>query len=125
MTWAFDNGWIDLDDWVYPYFRTGAPKNSFRVSDPELDSLLDAQRREFDSERRKELGYEIQRYLLGGKGDKPGSYVRLDYAAFASSSVSWPYFKNRVTFPSAFGNNYYHANVWLDRNDPSFAGRPA
>jgi ABC-type transport system substrate-binding protein len=36
MTWGFDNGWIDLDDWVFPYFRTDAPKNSFKVSDPDL-----------------------------------------------------------------------------------------
>jgi hypothetical protein len=34
MTWGFDNGWIDLDDWTYPYFRSDAPKNSFKVSDP-------------------------------------------------------------------------------------------
>jgi ABC-type transport system substrate-binding protein len=25
MTWGFDNGWIDLDDWCYPYFKTGGP----------------------------------------------------------------------------------------------------
>jgi ABC-type oligopeptide transport system substrate-binding subunit len=33
---AFDNGWNDLDDWVYPYFHTGGPKNSSNLSDPEL-----------------------------------------------------------------------------------------
>ncbi|MBI1884888.1 MAG: ABC transporter substrate-binding protein [Chloroflexi bacterium] len=22
FTWGFDNGWIDLDDWVYPYFHS-------------------------------------------------------------------------------------------------------
>ena len=37
FTWGFDNGWIDLDDWFYPYYKTGGPKNSFRVSDPDLD----------------------------------------------------------------------------------------
>src|SRR3990172_7385890 len=41
-TWGFDNGWIDLDDWVYPYFHTGGPKNSFPLSHPSLDALLDA-----------------------------------------------------------------------------------
>ncbi|HEU4760526.1 MAG TPA: ABC transporter substrate-binding protein [Dehalococcoidia bacterium] len=122
FTWGFDNGWIDLDDWVYPYFRTGAPKNSFRLSDPELDGMLDAQRKEFDADKRRELGYEIQRYLLGLKGDKAGSYVRLDYATLILDFISWPYFKNRVTFPW-FGDSYWNANVWLDRNDPSYQGR--
>jgi hypothetical protein len=124
MTWVFDNGWIDLDDWVYPYFHTNGPKNSFGVSDPELDSMLEAQRREFDIDRRRQLGYDIQRHLLGVNGDKPSSYARLDYAAFISSSVAWPYVKNRVTFPMVFGNSQWNANVWLDRNDPSYDGRP-
>ena len=67
--WGFDNGWIDLDDWVYPYFHSTGSKNSFKVSDPELDMLLDDQRQEFDIDRRRELGYHIQRYLLGLEGD--------------------------------------------------------
>jgi peptide/nickel transport system substrate-binding protein len=123
MTWGFDNGWIDLDDWVFPYFRTNGPKNSMRVSDPELDRLLDAQRREFDIERRKQLGYEIQRYILGEiKQDAPGTLARLDYASPGGGSISWPYFKNRTSWPW-FGNSYWNANIWFDRNDPSWRGR--
>jgi peptide/nickel transport system substrate-binding protein len=125
MTWGFDNGWIDLDDWVFPYFRTGGSKNSFEVSDPDLDNLLDAQRREFDIDRRRELGFQIQRYLLGldGNEEKPSAFARLDYAAPFGAIVSWPYFKNRVSFPW-FGNNYWTANIWMDRDDPSFQNRP-
>src|SRR3990170_1420096 len=54
-TWGFDNGWIDRDDWVYPYYHTGGPKNSFGVSDPDLDALLEAQRREVDEDKRRDL----------------------------------------------------------------------
>ena len=130
-TWGFDNGWIDLDDWVYPYFKTGASKNSFGVSDPEMDKLLDAQRREFDEEKRREIGFQIQRYLLGVKPDGSGpldlrpntaAFARLDYATLIGASVSWPYYKNRYTFPW-FGNNHWMANYWLDRSDPSFGSR--
>jgi|FLYL01.1.fsa_nt_gi ABC-type transport system substrate-binding protein len=124
MTWGFDNGWIDLDDWVFPYFRTNGPKNSFRVSDPELDKLLDEQRREFDPDRRRELGYQIQRYLLGVTNpEAPAAHARLDYACPGGGAVSWPYYKNRTSWPW-FGNQYWVANVWFDKNDPSFAGRP-
>jgi ABC-type transport system substrate-binding protein len=130
-TWGFDNGWVDLDDWVYPYFKTGGPKNSFGVSDPELDKLLDAQRREFDEETRREIGYQIQRYILGVKPDGSGpldlkpntaAFARLDYATLIGAGVSWPYYKNRYTFPW-FGNNEWIANMWLDTSDPSYSGR--
>ncbi|MCH8920042.1 MAG: ABC transporter substrate-binding protein [Chloroflexi bacterium] len=130
-TWGFDNGWIDLDDWVYPYFHTGGPKNSFGVSDPALDALLDAQRAEFNEDARREIGYQIQRYLLGVKPDGSGplelkpdtaAFARLDYATLITAGVSWPYYKNRYTFPW-FGNNHWAANQWLDQDDPSFQGR--
>src|SRR5437667_284399 len=126
MTWGFDNGWIDLDDWVYPYFHSTGSKNSFRLKDPDLDTLLDAQRTEFDYEKRKELGYRIQRYLLGLEGDgmQKGAHARTDYATPRTATVAWPYFKNRVAFPW-FGNSYWSANVWLDKNNPTIRGRPA
>jgi peptide/nickel transport system substrate-binding protein len=126
MTWGFDNGWIDLDDWVYPYFHSTGSKNSFRLNDPDLDKLLDAQRTEFDYEKRKDLGYRIQRYLLGLEGDgmQKGAHARTDYATPRTATVAWPYFKNRVAFPW-FGNSYWSANVWLDKNNPTIRGRPA
>jgi peptide/nickel transport system substrate-binding protein len=124
MTWGFDNGWIDLDDWVYPYFKTGGPKNSFQVSDPTLDALLDAQRAEFDFDTRLDLGYQIQRYLLGlTNPEADAAHVRPNYAAPGGGTISWPYFKNRVSFPW-FGNSYWNANIWLDQIDPSYQGRP-
>jgi ABC-type transport system substrate-binding protein len=132
-TWGFDNGWIDLDDWVYPYFKTGGPKNSFGVSDPELDKMLDASRLEFDEEKRVEIGHQIQRYLLGVKPDGSGpldlkpdtaAFARLDYATLVTAGIAWPYYKNRYAFPW-FGNNHWFANQWLDRNDPSISGRGA
>jgi peptide/nickel transport system substrate-binding protein len=125
MTWGFDNGWIDLDDWVYPYFHSTGSKNSFRLEDPDLDRLLDAQRTEFDYERRRELGFQIQRYMLGLEGDgmQKGAHARSDYATPRTATVAWPYFKNRVAFPW-FGSSYWIANVWLDKNDASFGARP-
>ncbi len=129
ISWGFDNGWIDLDDWVYPYFKSGAPKNSFKVSDPQLDSLLDAQRKEFDAPKRKQLGYDIQRYLLGvdaaGKPiDKPGNavFARLDYAAPSGPNLGWPYLKNNTNWPW-FGNSYWNAQIWIDKSDPTYHDR--
>ena len=122
MSLAYDNGWIDLDDWLFPYFYSGGAKNSLGVSDPELDAMLDGQRREFDFEKRRALGYEIQRYILGEKGDKPAALSRLDYITAFGPSVSWPYYRNRVAFPW-YGNAHWFCNTWLDRDDPRFGGR--
>ena len=125
MTWGFDNGWIDLDDWVYPYFKTDGPKNSFKISDPKLDTLLDAQRREFDIDARKAIGYDIQRYLLGVTDPvAKAAHARIEYATPGGGSISWPYLKNRVSYPW-FGNSYWASNVWIDQNDPSYTGRPS
>lgn len=115
---AFDNGWIDLDDWLYPYFYTNAPKNSFSLSDPELDRLLDAQRAEFDLEQRRQLGYQIQHYLL----DKV--LARLDWVSQISRTTGWPYAKNSRSMPW-FGNMFHMANYWLDSSHPAFQGRPS
>jgi peptide/nickel transport system substrate-binding protein len=117
-SWGFDNGWIDLDDWLYPYFHTGGTKNSFLLSDPALDAKLDAQRAEFDTKNRQALGYDLQNYLL------ESVLARLDYCSPVTRGVSWSYVKN--TFEATwFGSNFLFANVWIDQGDPNYSGRPA
>ena len=116
MTWGYDNGWIDLDDWLYPYFHTGGTKNSFLLSDPDLDAQLDKQRGEFDYEARRKIGLDTQHYLL----DKV--LARLDYSAPVSRFVDWDYVKNEV-IATWYGSNFLYANTWLDSTDPSYSGR--
>jgi len=109
---------IDLDDWLYPYFHSQGVKNSFMLADAELDRLLDAQRAEFDFQKRQQLGYEIQRYLL----DKV--VARLDWVAFTERTTMWPYRRNHKHEPW-MGLTYRWANEWLDKTDPTYQGRPA
>ena len=123
FTWGYDNGWIDLDDWVYPYFKTGGPKNSFKVSDPALDKLLDDSRAEFDNDKRTQIGYPIQRYILGVTDpNAPAAHARIDYACPGGGSIRWPYAKNDSSWPW-FGNQYWAAEGWFDHSDPSYADR--
>jgi len=114
---AYDNGWIDLDDWLYPYFHTGGPKNDSGVSDPTLDGMLEAQREEFDPAERQRLGYEIQRYLLDNV------LTRLDFVAAIWLWVAWPYYRNFRPTPF-FGNSFLMANAWLDQSQPIWGSRP-
>ena len=119
FTLNYDNGWNDLDDWLYPYFHSQGYKNSFNLSDPDLDAMLEAQRAEFDYERRHQIGLDIQHYLLDNV------LARLDWVAQVSLALDWPYVKNHWLQPW-FGYLYVHLpNIWLDSTHPSFAGRSA
>ena len=115
---GYDNGFNDLDDYVYPYFHSSGVKNSFMLADPTLDQMLEGQRAEFDEARRRELGYEIQRYLLDNV------QAKLDWDGDIAMWAQWPYRRNRVVQPW-FGETFLLANEWLDSSDPTFQGRPA
>jgi peptide/nickel transport system substrate-binding protein len=117
LTLNYDNGWLDLDDWVYPYFHSTGSKNSFNVSDPALDRMLEAQRAEFDVDRRRQLGYDIQHYLLDN------IVARLDWVCDEGITTRWLYHRNRHPDPW-FGNTHHFANEWLDHSHPDFEGRP-
>jgi peptide/nickel transport system substrate-binding protein len=44
------------------HFSPDNPLNNSRVNDPKMNSMLNAQRREFDQAKRKQIVYDIQRY---------------------------------------------------------------
>jgi peptide/nickel transport system substrate-binding protein len=117
-SFGFDNGWIDLDDWVYPYFHTGGTKNSFLISDSKLDSMLDGQRAEFDHQKRQSLGYDIQNYLLDNV------CARIDYVSPITRGVAWNYVQNQWN-ATWYGSNFLMANVWIDQTASTYSGRPA
>jgi len=117
FAFAYDNGWIDLDDWLYPYFHTDGPKNDSGLSDPTLDGMLVAQREEFDPAERQRLGYEIQHYLLDNV------LTRLDFVAAIWLWVAWPYYRNFRPMPF-FGNSFQMANAWLDQAHRIWGSRP-
>jgi len=118
MSMGYDNGWNDLDDWIYPYFHTDGAKNSFNISDPELDRMLDEERAEFDTAKRQQMGYDLQDYLL------TKVVGMLLWVSPAGPSIHWPYLKNTVGLPW-FGSSFHRADVWIDTTDPSYQGRKA
>ena len=110
-----DNGWIDLDDWVYPYFHSSGTKNSFALRSSDLDGLIDAQRKELDEPRRRAIGYDIQRKLLALN-------LGVNFVSERVVALAWPYVRG---FPLDASDGYQHrfADAWIDRHDPSFRGR--
>jgi ABC-type transport system substrate-binding protein len=115
---GYDNGFNDLDDFVYPYFHSTGVKNSFMLADATLDQMLDAQRAEFDQSRRQQLGYEIQRYLLDNV------QAKLDWVGDIAMWAQWPYRRNRRIQPW-FGETFLLADEWIYSAHPTYQGRPA
>jgi len=115
--WAVgpDDGWVDLDDWVYPYFHSEGTKNSFPLRDKEMDALIVAQRVELNEDKRREIGYQIQRKLLDLN-------VGINFVSERVVALAWPYLRN---FPLDVADGYQHrlADCWMDQGDPSYRGR--
>ena len=110
-----DQGWIDLDDWVYPYFHSNGTKNSFPLRDTELTSMIDAQRIQLDKAQRREIGYNIQRRLLALNAG-------VNLVSERIVALTWPYVKG---FPMDTTDGFQHrfADCWIDQQDPAFRGR--
>jgi peptide/nickel transport system substrate-binding protein len=117
FTWSYDNGFTDLDDWLYSYHHTEGGLNASRVSDPQLDEWLEQQREEFDYEKRREIGLNIQDRLMTEIVNGYRFFNDIGRTAYR------PYVKNARGWPW-FGPGYWSANVWLDSADPEFQGRP-
>lgn len=110
-----DNGWVDLDDWVFPYFHSSGTKNSFPIRDADLDKLIEGQRSELDEARRREIGFEIQRKLLALNAG-------VNFVSERVVALGWSYVRD---FPLDAADGYQHrfADCWIDRSDPNFRGR--
>ena len=92
---------------LYGLYAPDQPRNSGHVNDPKLTAMLKEQRRTKDREARKQLIFDIQRYVA-----EQQYYVYL-YAAMFTGSW-YPYVKNYA--PNTqwdFGGR--SAALWLDR----------
>jgi peptide/nickel transport system substrate-binding protein len=107
-----DTGWVDLDDWVFPYFHSTGTKNSFPIRNKDLDQLIEAQRGELNEEKRKQIGYDIQRKLLAIN-------CGVNFVSEEVVALGQPYVRN---FPLDAADGYQHrfADTWIDRTDASF-----
>ena len=110
-----DSGWIDLDDWVYPYFHSAGTRNSFALRDADLDALINAQRVELDERQRQQIGHDIQRKLMTLNAG-------VNFVSERLIALAWPYVRD---FPLDVTDGYQGrlANTWLDQGDATFRGR--
>ena len=55
--------WADPEAYFYRSFMPGQPLNVGNVNDPKLTDMIHLQRRTFDVAKRRQIVYDIQRYL--------------------------------------------------------------
>ena len=112
--WAVgvDNGWIELDDWLYPYFHSNGSANTFVLRDEEMDALIEEQRAEMSSARRQQIAYSVQRRLLDLN-------VGANFVSEDVVTLFWPYVQ---LFPVDAGEAYQDrfAKTWIDRTHPTY-----
>lgn len=118
FTFMIEDGGVDLDDWLYPHFRSGQPMNTYRLQDPQLDSLLDKSRTEFDADTRRRIGIDAQDYLLAKVN------ARLEFCAPVERRLVWGYVRNS-RIPIWYGDSAWIEDAWLDNSHPAYRPRPA
>ena len=110
-----DSGWLDLDDWLYPYFHSAGVQNSFALRNEDLDALIVAQRAQFNPDDRRNLGLDIQRQLLQINAG-------INLVSERVVALSQPYVR---AFPLDITDGYQDrfARCWVDVEDPSYRKR--
>jgi peptide/nickel transport system substrate-binding protein len=96
----------DVDSYAYANFHTGSANNQSQVSDPNLDQLLEAQRRELDQAKRRDLVRQAVRLI---------SDQAYSIAIFRASSYQFwqPHFKGYAPHFGTLGTP--QADSWLDK----------
>ncbi len=101
------NGDNDLS--LYGTFDSAAGLGWRGIKDPQLETMIDNQRRELDTEKRKNLMYDIQKYLA-----KTMPLIPTEGVA-DSFYFRYPWVHNYSYGPSLW-------NVWLSKDDPKRDG---
>ncbi len=100
-------GWDNPDSYLHRYHSPGQPTNTSGVNDPKVNEMMRLQRRTFDDARRREIVYDLQRYLA--------TQVYYIYGPAATVLSGWePYVKN---FGPNFGHDYGGRLMvaWIDK----------
>lgn len=107
MSAGLFGGWNDPDSYLYRYYMPEQPLNAGGINDPKVADMIRLQRRTFDVKKRREIIYDIQRYV--------SQRAYIVYGPSVSAVAAWaPYVKN-------FGPNIGHdvggrlMVAWLDK----------
>jgi len=99
--------WVDPEAYFYRTYMPGQPLNVLGVNDPKLTDMINLQRRTFDVAKRKQIVFDIQRYLA------EQAYFGVDGAVKVVSAWE-PYIKNYMP-NNGFDYGGRLMAVWIDK----------
>ncbi|MGE5269385.1 MAG: ABC transporter substrate-binding protein [Thiohalocapsa sp.] len=103
-----ENGLDDPDQQFYENFSCGAARNYTGYCSKEVDALIDRQSAESDSEKRRQIVWEIERKLAEDAA-RPAIF-------YPVSAACWqPYFKGHTMMVNGNYNGWRFEDAWLDR----------
>ena len=107
MAYGPSTPYMSLDEWSYGMLHSASAANKCHCNDPTLDKLLDQQRLETNTEKRKQIFHEMQRLVF--------DQVYYLFAPLGSTNqVNYPYVKN--LFPKGtYQTGLRYEIVWLDK----------
>jgi len=105
-SWGPSSIFTDVDGYLSGSFRTGQAGNRSHVADPQLDAMLDAQRRVRSSSSRKRIIDEIQR--------RAAMQVFYVYTPYARNVSSWVPRVRNYGPKNSFDRGAQLEVVWLD-----------
>jgi peptide/nickel transport system substrate-binding protein len=103
-----ESGVDDPDQQFYENFVCGAVRNYTGYCNPEVDKLIDQQSTESNTEKRKELVWQIER-RLAEEGARPIIFYP------RGGTCTQPYVKGLTTMVNSIYNGYRMEDVWLDK----------
>jgi peptide/nickel transport system substrate-binding protein len=103
-----ESGVDDPDQQFYENFVCGAVRNYTGYCNPEVDKLIDEQSAEANTEKRKQLVWQIER-RLAEEGARPIIFYP------RGGTCTQPYVKGLVTMVNSIYNGYRMEDVWLDK----------
>ena len=107
MAGGLFGAWTDPDSYLFRYHTPGQITNASGVNDPKLNDMIKAERRTFDATKRRDIMWDVQRYLA--------QQCYHLYGPSVTALVAWePYVKN---YGPNIGFDYGGRlmGVWLDR----------
>lgn len=103
-----------IDASLHQYYYSKGGGNAARIADPELDRLIELQRKTLDKEKRHRVLRQIQEYLL----DKMYVVPTIELAFYW---IVHPYVHNLVNSRSTTVMLYRAGDIWVDERTPKRA----
>jgi peptide/nickel transport system substrate-binding protein len=100
-----------IDASLHQYYYSKAGGNAAKLADPQLDHLIELQRKTLDKQKRYKVLRQIQDYLL----EKMYVVPTIDLAFYW---IVHPYVHNLVNSRSTTVMLYRAADIWLDERAP-------